>query len=70
MDVMGVILILVVALAGIVWLVRALMRPKAPQQQGRSAPGHPNCVEVLKQRYARGEIDRDEYFQKLRDIAR
>ena len=51
-------MILAVIIAGAVWFVR-------------SQPGHQRgstSLEVLEERYARGEINREEYLQKKRDI--
>ena len=31
--------------------------------------GHDNAMEVLKRRYARGEVSREEYEEKKRDMA-
>ncbi len=47
----------------VVWLVRSFTR-----SGGRSHAERRAGLDVLEQRYARGEIDRDEYFQKKRDI--
>jgi putative membrane protein len=48
-------------LAGIVLALVALSR-----RTGRSGPAAtPTAKELLAQRYARGEIDDDEYFQRL-----
>lgn len=60
------ILILALIIAGIVWLVRSTASPSGgrPRLERRS-PG----VDILEERYARGEINRDEYLQKKRDIA-
>ena len=44
---------------GIRWLTR----------QGRE-PHHDAALETLRQRYARGEIDREEYVAKERDLKR
>lgn len=61
------IVVLVGVVALVVWLVRAVAGtnahhlPPAP----RRSPG----LDVLEERYARGEIDRDEYLQKRKDIA-
>ncbi|WP_374350681.1 SHOCT domain-containing protein [Chitinimonas sp.] len=46
--------------AGIVMLVKAFSQ----RQEGDTA------LELLKQRYARGEIDRAEFEQKRKDLAR
>ena len=53
-------LILIVAL--IAWFFRSSSRTVAT---GRHSPG----LDMLEARYARGEINRDEYLQKKRDIA-
>ena len=35
---------------------------------GESRGSCPNPVDILKERYAQGEIERDEYEQKLKDL--
>lgn len=60
------IVILVAVVALVVWLVRSVAAPTAhhlPPWERRS-PG----LDVLEERYARGEIKRDEYLEKRRDI--
>lgn len=52
------VLVLVALVLGIRWLV---------SQGGPAKPD--SALEVLRQRYARGEIDRDEFEQKRRDLA-
>jgi putative membrane protein len=54
------IVILVAIVALVVWLVRSLSAGAPP----RRSPG----LDVLEERYARGEIGRDEYLQKKKDI--
>jgi putative membrane protein len=51
----------------IVLLVRAMSSRGGGQRAdaGRSSPG----LAVLEERYARGDINRDEFLQKKRDIA-
>lgn len=46
----------------IVWAVRLFSDRDAPRSGGKSA------LEILQVRYARGEIDRDEYEGKRRDL--
>jgi putative membrane protein len=58
-----VVLVLIVALA--VWLLRSFSRGRAPLTHERRSPG----LDVLEQRYARGEIEREEYLQKKRDMS-
>jgi putative membrane protein len=57
------VIILIAIVAGVVWLVRggaaSGMQPPARRSAG---------LEVLEERYARGEINRDEYLQKKRDL--
>ena len=58
-------LVLALVIAALVWLVRAIFRPhdREPRAE-RPAAG----FDVLDQRYARGEINRDEYLQKRADL--
>ncbi len=51
---------------GIVALVRGL---SAPRSSDSTPPTANSALEVLKQRYARGEIDKEEYEEKKKDIA-
>lgn len=53
-------LILALIIAGIVWLIRS--------QQVRGGQRHLTSLDVLEERYAKGEIQRDEYLQKKRDL--
>ena len=57
-------LLLALIIAGVVWFVRS-QQPLAGSQrlEARSAG-----LKVLEERYARGEIGREEYLQKKRDI--
>ena len=52
--------ILAAIIAGVVWFVRS--QPLAGGQRRSTS------LEVLEERYARGEIKREEYLQKKRDI--
>lgn len=56
-------LVWVVVIAALVALVVGLIRA------GRGG-GAPAARDILKERYARGEIDREEYEQKLKDLER
>lgn len=49
---------------GIAALIRWLLTPSSP---GRSARDK-TPLEIVQERYARGEIDREEYEQKKRDL--
>ncbi len=59
------ILFWVVVIVGIVLLVRSLTgRERRHSWPNRHSPG----LDVLEERYARGEISREEYLEKKRDI--
>ena len=57
--------VLALVIAAVVWLVRMMTHPghQFPTAARRS-PG----LDVLEERYARGEIKRDEYLEKKRDL--
>ena len=52
----------------IVWAIRQMSRPSTPRTlpaaQGTAGP----AAEILQQRYARGEITREQYMQMLEDL--
>jgi putative membrane protein len=56
---------LFVVVVGVLWLVYSLAAARTQNRLGRRSPGR----EALEERYARGEISRDEYLEKKRDIA-
>lgn len=56
--------ILIAIVAFVVWAVRAVAAPAMHYAQPRRSPG----LEALEERYAKGEINRDEYLQKRNDI--
>lgn len=58
------VIVLVAIIAGVVWLVRTVALGNTQQTSARRSAG----LDVLEERYARGEINRDEYLQKKRDI--
>ncbi len=51
-------------IVGIILLVKWIVQQNRPggQQQGE------NSLEILKKRYARGEIDKEEFEQKKKDL--
>ena len=53
---------------GGVWLVKTLFNAGQDNQNSPAAPRQPSAREVLDQRYARGEISREEYEQIKSDI--
>jgi putative membrane protein len=52
-------------IVGIVFFVRAMVR----QGRGRQPNGEESALEILKKRYARGEIDKEEFEQKKKDLS-
>jgi putative membrane protein len=57
-------IILALAVAAVVWFVRSTTQTSTyPPRIGQS-----RGLEVLEERYARGEINREEYLQKKADI--
>ncbi len=56
-------LVLLIALA--VWLFRV---PRWPGGQTPAADRHSQALAILEERYARGEIDRDEFLKKKQDL--
>ncbi|MCL6442132.1 MAG: SHOCT domain-containing protein [Alicyclobacillus sp.] len=63
------ILSMLVVIAGVLliaWaVVRVVRRANGRRDDGLSMDP---AIRVLKERYARGEIDREEYLQRLRDL--
>ena len=49
---------------GITALIRWLMTQSSPSRSSRDK----SAMEIVQERYARGEIDREEYEQKRRDL--
>ena len=62
----GMILFWVAVIAGIVWLVRTVGGSNA--QFPMQAQGGVNAREIIDQRYARGELDREEYDAMKQDL--
>jgi len=65
---MGIVMVLFWALiiGGAVWLVVSLFRQGRPAALGPGPGARP--LDVLRERYARGEITREQYEQMRRDI--
>ena len=63
--IMGIFWIVVIGL--IVWLVFYLVR-NSGASTASSSGGDVKAVDILKARYARGEIDKKEYEEKLKDL--
>ncbi len=62
--VIGMVLFWMVLIGGGIWLFRSLSSPNDQnQQQGRT-----DAREILDQRYARGELDREQYQTMKKDL--
>jgi putative membrane protein len=48
----------------VVVLIVALLRGRHRHPHGEDAPGSPDAVRVLEDRYARGEISREEFLER------
>ncbi|NIS60224.1 MAG: SHOCT domain-containing protein [Proteobacteria bacterium] len=57
----------IAVIVGIVFLIRWLVI--SPGTGGRAARSEDSALEILKRRYARGEIDKQEYEEKKKDLA-
>ncbi|HUP16401.1 MAG TPA: SHOCT domain-containing protein [Acidimicrobiia bacterium] len=55
-------LVLLAIVAGVVWLVRTLV--DRPAQTGSTK----SAIRILEERFARGEIDRDEFEERRRTL--
>lgn len=62
----GMLLFWVLLIAGVVALVRW---SAGPSKQDPPPPDDPDPLEILALRYARGEIDKEEFEQKRRDLS-
>jgi putative membrane protein len=62
---LGMILFWVVIILVIVLLVRGIRTSKA---NGREAGPAETALEILKKRYARGEINKEEYLERKKDL--
>lgn len=58
------VVVLIAIIAGAIWLVRSLAGTGGSTARLQRSTG----LDVLEERYARGEINRDEYLQKKKDI--
>ena len=59
------IVIIAAVIALCAWMMRSVCMPGMHRHGGARSAG----LDVLEQRYARGEINRDEYLQKKQDLA-
>lgn len=62
-------LIMLVFWGFVVWGIIALVRGGRHHHYIESSHGNESALEILKRRYANGEITKDEYEQKKKDIS-
>ncbi|WP_231493399.1 SHOCT domain-containing protein [Alicyclobacillus macrosporangiidus] len=58
-------LILIAGILLVLWAIVRVVRRGSLSQNDKE---HDHAVRLLKERYARGEIDREEYLQRLKDL--
>lgn len=61
------ILFWILMIAGVIAIVRWLAAG-ASRQQNTSSPPNKTPADIFRERYARGEIDREEFLQRLKDL--
>ncbi len=59
-------LVLIALVVGVIWYFRSLSYAGAGRLE---LPRHSSGLDILNERFARGDIDRDEYLQKKKDIS-
>ena len=59
-------LVIVALVAGVIWHVRSSSYTGAGRPK---LPGRSSALDILEERYARGEIKRDEFLQKKQEIS-
>ena len=72
----GMILFWILAVLAVVWLVRELDLGRSlsnrdrgePRSEGRRSSGDDGAMRILRERYARGEIDGDEFQSRKRAL--
>jgi len=62
----GILMLLVVAAA--IWVIVSLTKGASGPVSGSDSPREKSALDVLKERYARGDSGREEFEQKKRDL--
>ena len=57
----------VLVIVGLVFLIKWLIQ-STKAESGRSISNSSSAIDILKQRYARGEIDKEEFEEKKKDL--
>ena len=70
LNVAFIVLLVVLVVLAIRWLLRSLSAPTGPagMSAGDSATTEDTALALLRERFARGEIDADEYDQRRRTL--
>ncbi len=63
------VLVIALIVLGIRWLIRADRNSRLGGPNGSSGPRPDDPLEILRQRYARGEIDDEEYERRRRTLS-
>lgn len=58
-------LAMIVFWGGVAWVIVTLVRHSSGGSPPSHEPGRPTAEDILHERFARGEIDVDEYHQRL-----
>ncbi|MEJ2376538.1 MAG: SHOCT domain-containing protein [Pseudolabrys sp.] len=61
------VIILIAVVALVIWLVRSLVSP-GMHHGPHAMPPRSSGLDILEERYARGDINREEYLQKKKDM--
>jgi len=62
------ILLIAVFIVGIVFLIRWAINYPAKEKHENDAKNKPTALQILDERYAKGDIPRDEYIQMKKDL--
>ncbi len=65
----GMVLFWILLALGIVWLWRSLDLSRTWRGGDRREHGNDRALEILRERYARGEIDAEQYEKMKRDLS-
>lgn len=61
-------LLMLLVVAAVIWVVVSLSKGTSGPAPGPDSPREKSALEILKERYARGDIDREEFELKKRDL--
>jgi putative membrane protein len=64
---LGMVLIWILLIAGAVWLIKQIFSGSA-NQPDRKPGSDERAIDILNERYAHGELNRDEYEQMKNDL--